>query len=274
MRLGVGLTMKKASYCTKCGAELAPQAARCPHCGAPVAGAATTSRRAHAARWAVAAAAVIAVGVGVVVALRLSSPRAPAKAAALSGAANIAESAPAAEPHTVSAATAASPSMGLFELPAADRNFVGTWGGYARVDPGAATRVGKPMLPMTFYFGRKNGVVFLRTEVYGSPQWPVVGQKVETLDPKRVRFELDSACNSCTPPAREVEVTTLTLTDKNTMNVECTGYTSWQGDGHSGASYHGVLHLLNAAQAQAIDQQARQGGVLLTKINSAGQVGR
>jgi len=156
----------------------------------------------------------------------------------------------------------------LFELPKADKAFVGTWGGYLAVGALRDVRVARNVLPATYYFGERQGVVYLKTAVYGDPAWPIVKKSVKVLTPRKVEFQLDSLCSSCSPQAREVEVTTLDLTGHGTIDAHVYGYSYHTGDGHAQATYSGTLKPLNLAQAGTIERQVERNNTLLTHIDS------
>ena len=100
----------------------------------------------------------------------------------------------------------------MFLLPSADTGFVGSWGGYVHLQPGPQNASATMQdIPMSYYLGEQNGVVFLKTSVYGDPKWPVVKSAVKVLTPTSIEFKLDSVCASCTPPVKQQEVTRLTL---------------------------------------------------------------
>jgi hypothetical protein len=178
----------------------------------------------------------------------------------------MAESAPTMAAHVLHSGDSSAPT---FMLPAANQSFVGTWGGHVTVDPSDTKLVGDPVMPSSYYFGVMNGTVYLRTEVYGNSSWPVVKSSVALLDPSRVRFQLDSRCDTCKPSCREVEVTTLKLVDDKTLDVEVDGYAYWQGDGHTQVTYRGTLHPIDAQALAAIDAEVKRNHVLLTKINAS-----
>ncbi|MBF6567630.1 MAG: hypothetical protein IVW54_01990 [Candidatus Binataceae bacterium] len=159
-------------------------------------------------------------------------------------------------------------------LPHADRGFIGAWGGSLEVNPAQAQHATVTRLPTSYYFGERGGTVYLSTSVYGDAKWPVVKTDVKLLDSRRVRFQLDSSCISCQPPGRQVEVTTLTLTGKNSMRADVDGYTYWQGDGHNNVDYHGELHPLTRAQVEAIDRNIESNHVLLSKIKARSSDGQ
>jgi len=172
----------------------------------------------------------------------------------------------AAEPHILHAGSGAPESA--FPLPSADHEFIGSWGGYVKVIPADSQFTKDPVIPVSYYFGERNGVVYLRTEIYGNAQWPVLRSDVKMLDPRRVRFQIDSLCASCRPQGREVEVTTLKLADAKTLDEHVTAYCYWQGDGHQQVEFRGELHPLDQAQQAEINQQVERHHVLLGRINA------
>jgi hypothetical protein len=172
----------------------------------------------------------------------------------------------AAAPHLLHAGTDAPDS--IFLLPKADPAFVGSWGGELKVDPADARYTTHPAAPTSYYFGERNGTVYLRTAIYGRPNFPVVETHVELLDSRRVRFQIDSRCDTCSPPCREVETTTLKLVGAKAMQAHLVAYSYWQGDGHEQVDYVGELHPLTDAELSAIDNQVRRNHVLLGRINA------
>ena len=183
--------------------------------------------------------------------------------------ANLLETIHSVEPHTWHAA-AAIPAAGLMLLPKANSAFVGSWGGYVQVQskPNSRRFVALSKMPMSYYFGEQNGVVFLKTNVYGNPQWPVVKTAVKVLTPTSVEFKLDSICKSCPSPVRQQEITRLTLTDNHELRAHCYTYAYASGDGQVQLEYKGVLRLLTADELAAIDKAVENKGKLLTTINS------
>jgi hypothetical protein len=183
-----------------------------------------------------------------------------------SSAPQMTEAMPTIQAHVLHTGDSSAPT---FLLPEANQNFVGTWGGHVSVDPSQTKLVGEPVMPASYYFGVMNGTIYLRTEVYGNAAWPVVKSSVKLLDPSQVRFQLDSLCSTCKPPCREVEITTLKLTDSKSLDVEVNGYAYWQGDGFTQVNYHGTLHPMDAQQIAAIDAEVEHDHVLLTKIDAS-----
>ncbi len=182
--------------------------------------------------------------------------------------ANLLEAAHSVQPHTWHQAAAGAPA-GLFLLPSADTGFVGSWGGYVHLQPGPEN-AGATMqdIPMSYYLGEQNGVVFLKTSVYGNPKWPVVKSAVKVLSPKSIEFKLDSECASCTPPVKQQEVTRLTLVHKNQLEAESDSYADFTGAGHTQLSYKGTLRLMTPDELSSIDHAVEHDGKLLTTINS------
>lgn len=129
-------------------------------------------------------------------------------------------------------------------------------------------------VPMSYYFGERNGVVFLKTDVYGDPQWPVIKTGVKVLGPDSIEFRIDSMCKNCVPGQRQQEVTRLTLKGKNELAAEVYTYSYTSGDGHIELVYTGTLHLLDPQQLAALDREVEHNGKLLTKINSTIQVNK
>ena len=183
--------------------------------------------------------------------------------------ANLLETIHSVQPHTWHAA-AAIPSASLMLLPKADSGFVGSWGGYVQVlsKPNSRRFVAMSKVPMSYYFGEQNGVVFLKTNVYGNPKWPVVKTAVRVLTPKSVEFKLDSICRSCPSPVRQQEITRLTLAGNHELRAHCYTYAYSSGDGQVEIQYKGVLRLLTPGELAAIDKAVENKGKLLTTINS------
>jgi hypothetical protein len=183
--------------------------------------------------------------------------------------ANLLEAVHSVQPHAWHQAASGGPA-GLFLLPNADTGFVGSWGGYVQLQPGAqnAASAGMQQIPMSYYLGEQNGVVFLKTSVYGDPKWPVVKSAVRVLSPKSIEIKLDLECESCTPPVKQQEVTRLTLIDKQKLEAESDSYAYFSGDGHAELTYKGTLSLLTPDQLAAIDHAVEHDGKLLTTINT------
>lgn len=209
---------------------------------------------------------VVVVGVGGLLERKvLLAPR----TAARPNDANVLESSASVLPHTWHAQAAGAAMTDMLYLPEANPGFVGNWGGHVRVEPSQNQQnVAMPVVPMSYYFGEQNGTVFLRTNVYGDPKWPIVKTAVKVLNPKSVEFKIDSVCDSCTPPVRQQEVTRLTLVDQQHLDAHCYTYADFQGDGHTELTYKGTLHLLTPEELAAIDREVARKGKLLTKINS------
>jgi hypothetical protein len=249
-------------FCTKCGANLPSDATICPACGA-----ARGSRGgSHLRRWMLLGVALFGLlALGAIIATQLfHSGRTVAAAGA-----NLLEGTHSVRPHLSNAA--AGPAMpNLFLLPKADRGFAGSWGGHVQIQA-ATSQLGYAQsseVAMSYYFGERNGVVFLKTNVYGDPKWPVVKTAVKVIDPKTIELRLDSLCRSCAPQVRQQEVTRLTLIDRQHMRAHCYTYAYSVGDGHVQLNYDGTLHLLTAAELAAIDREVQRGNSLLSTINS------
>ncbi|HLH75400.1 MAG TPA: hypothetical protein VKV28_01215 [Candidatus Binataceae bacterium] len=205
---------------------------------------------------------------GAIIASQLLQPRRTAAVAAARDA-NILEGAHSVRPHLSNAA--AGPAMSdLFLLPKVDQGFAGSWGGHVQIQAATSqmSYAQSSDVAMSYYFGERNGVVFLKTNVYGDPQWPVVKTAVKVIDPKTIEFRLDSLCRSCTPEVRQQEVTRLTLIDHQHMRAHCYTYAYSVGDGHAQLNYEGILHLLTPAELAAIDREVQRGNSLLSTINS------
>jgi hypothetical protein len=253
-------------YCTKCAAKLPANTAACPSCGAPVLsarGSRTTSRKRLVLL-------VALVALLLIVAIVAGLERGGLWYGRSAQRANLLEAAHSVRPHTWNAAAPEIPMANLLLLPKADNGFAGSWGGHLRVqaDPQDMRYVSTPEVPMSYYFGEQNGVVFLKTNVYGNPQWPVVKTGVKVLTPKSIEFRLDSLCNSCAPPVRQQEVTRLTLINPRQLQAQCYSYAYSIGDGHVELTYNGVLHLLTPDELAAIDREVQRNGKLLTTIDS------
>ncbi|MGO9266864.1 MAG: zinc ribbon domain-containing protein [Candidatus Binataceae bacterium] len=107
-------------FCTKCGRELPAAAKRCPNCAATVR---RRRERSSAARWSVGI--VLSIATGALIWLVLVERGQRQRRTDLM----LTESSPPATTHTSEAA-----SLGdLFELPKANRGFIGTWGGYLKI---------------------------------------------------------------------------------------------------------------------------------------------
>ena len=256
-------------YCTKCGRKLAPDANACPACGSHIQRAPKTRSRAPARRlliWS-------AIGLLSIVAIFLVADRAGLwHGAHLSPIpnANLAESASFTQPHMWNAASTTNPSVSdMLLLPQADTGFVGSWGGfvYAQTTPQQTVQPAMTKVPMSYYFGQSNGEVFLKTQVYGDPKWPVVKDWVKVLNSKSIEFGLDSMCSSCTPPVRQQEVTRLTL-DNGQLDAQSNTYAYASGDGHVEFDYKGTLHPLTPDELAALDHEVEREGTFLKSINS------
>lgn len=252
-------------FCTKCGANLPPGTTICPRCGAARSGGESSRPR----RLILLGAALFGlVALGAIIATQLLQPRRPAMVATAAEA-NLLEGTHSVRPHLSNAA--AGPAMpNLFLLPKADQGFAGSWGGHVQIQA-ASSQMGYAQtseVAMSYYFGERNGVVFLKTNVYGDPQWPVVKSAVKVIDPHTIEFRLDSLCRSCTPQVRQQEVTRLTLLDHQHMRAHCYTYAYSVGDGHVALNYEGTLHLLTPAELAAIDREVQRNNSLLTTINS------
>ena len=130
-------------------------------------------------------------------------------------------------------------------------------------------RVGRILLPTTYYFGECHGAGSLKTAVYGDPAWPIVKKSVKVLTPRQVEFQFDALWSSCSPQVREVEVTTLNLTGHGTSDAHLYGYSYRTDDGHAQAIYSGTLEPLNLAQAENIEHQLERNDSLLTPIDTS-----
>ena len=254
-------------YCAKCGTKLPSDTDICPKCGARGRGAAKTGRVSHSRLVLFVALAICTVAVVAVLergALWKSSHMSSTNGASL------VENVHSVQPHIWHAAAAEVPIANMLLLPKADAGFVGRWGGHVHLQPAQQDMryASMPRVPMSYYFGQQNGVVFLKTNVYGDPQWPVVKTGVKVITPKSIEFRLDSVCKSCTPPVRQQEVTRLTLMSTRQLQAECYTYAYSSGDGHAELIYKGVLHLLTPDELAAIDREVENKGKLLTTINS------
>jgi hypothetical protein len=177
------------------------------------------------------------------------------------------EKAAPAPPHIWHAGSGSSES--IFALPAADHGFTGSWGGYIKVIPADQQFTHDPVVPTSYYFGERDGMVYLRTEIYGKARWPVMKSEVKLLDAHRVRLQVDSLCDTCRPPTREVEVTVLKLTGPKTLDEHVIAYSYRQGDGHQQVEYRGVLQPLDQSQLAAIDRAVEHNHVFLGRINTS-----
>jgi hypothetical protein len=182
---------------------------------------------------------------------------------------NIAESAGSAEPHMWNATASNPPVSNMLLLPQADTGFVGSWGGYvyAQTAPQQAAQPALAKVPMSYYFGQRDGIVFLKTQVYGDPKWPVVKDWVKVVNSKSIEFGLDSMCSLCTPPVRQQEVTRLTL-NNGSLEADSNTYAYASGDGHVQFDYKGTLHPLNPQELDALNHEVEKEGTFLKSINS------
>jgi ribosomal protein L40E len=247
-------------YCTKCGARLPTNTDTCLRCGAHF-HASRPARQAARGKLALFSS-LVAIFVIAAIVVFERGPRQSSAAGA-----NLLEAVQSVRPHAWH--QAATGPAGLFLLPNVDTGFVGSWGGYAKLQPGQnAASATVQQIPMSYYLGEQNGVVFLKTSVYGDPKWPVVKSAVRVLSPKSVEIKLDSECESCTPPVKQQEITRLALINKEKLEAECDSYAYFKGDGHVDLSYKGTLSLLTPDQLAAIDHAVEHDGKLLTTINS------
>jgi hypothetical protein len=177
--------------------------------------------------------------------------------------ANLLETAHSVRPHTWQATSSDLPTANLTYLPKADTGFVGSWGGHLRVQatPGEMNDVAMTVVPDSYYFGERNGVVFIKTNVYGNPQWPV-------LSSRSIEFRIDSVCRICAPPERQQEVTRLALISPKQLAARVYVYSYRSGGGHVELTYQGTLHLLTPDELAAIDREVERDGKLVTRINS------
>jgi len=255
-------------YCTKCGSRLALDAATCPNCGALVQHALKIPSRSAARRLIIwSAVALLSLGGIFIVTERAgfwsgvhSSPIASE---------NLADSSISAPPHTLDAPTGNSPISDMLLLPQADAGFVGSWGGYvyAQTNPQQAVQPVMTKVPMSYFFAERDGVIFLKTQVYGDPKWPVVKDSVKVINSKSIDFELDSICSSCTPPVRQEQITRLTL-NNGALEADSTTYSYASGDGHDQLEYKGTLHPLNQQQLDALNHEVEKDGTFLKSIKS------
>jgi hypothetical protein len=173
-------------------------------------------------------------------------------------------------PHMLHNDDAVVPVADLMLLPKAATGFVGTWGGTLKVQaaPDQMQYVVMKKAPASYYFGERDGVVFIKTDVYGDPQWPVVKTGVKVLNPRSVQFRIDSECKSCQPSERQQEVTTLTLVSPKEVDAQVSTYCYRSGDGYVQLNYSGKMHLLTPEELAAINREVERDGKLLTRINS------
>jgi hypothetical protein len=167
------------------------------------------------------------------------------------------------------AASAGLSGANLMFLPKANLSFVGNWGGHLKVQGGAASASATlKVVPASFYFGEQNGEVYLRTNLYGNPQWSVVKTAVKVINPQSVEFRVDSICKTCTPPQREQQVTSLSLINSSQLDAKVYTYSDAGGGGPSELTYSGTLHPLTPAELDAIDREVERDGKFMAKVNS------
>ena len=260
-------------YCRKCGTKIQSQARGCPTCGAVIGqNAPSGGGRRRTAMTALGG----AVALAALVAFGLDRGGFFGGRVAPGGGANLAVADHQVRAHSWNAAAAEIPAANLLYLPHADRGFVGSWGGSVHIVSvtGDARSATTSNVPMSYFFGERNGEVYLKTRVYGDPKWPVVKTAVKVLGPKSVEFTLNSVCPSCMPPVSQTEKTRLTLTSANQLDAQCDTYAFASGGGHVDLKYAGVLHPLTQRELAQIDAQVRQQGKLLTTIDSKVPVNR
>ena len=256
-------------YCTKCGRKLAQDTDFCPGCGAQL-------RRMPKPRPSLPAKRVVLgslVGLFCIAAIFIVTERAGLWSGAhpsLVNSANLAESAGSERPHMLNADASKLPASSMLMLPQAATGFVGSWGGYiyAQTTPHQILQPVMTKVPMSYYFGERNGEVFLKTQVYGDPKWPVVKSGVKVLNPKSIEFTLDSFCKSCTPPVHQQEITMLTLINGQELEAESSTKAYTSGGGHVEFDYKGTLYPLNQQQLAEIDREVEHAGSFLKSINS------
>lgn len=254
-------------YCTKCGATVPQNATSCPNCGAPRRVTPQSARSASRLEYAlaVAACAIVLLAIGAMVFHNSSTNE-----AATNSGAGLFEAARSVRPHMLHNDATLVSAANLMLLPKADTGFVGTWGGTLKVQatPDQMQYVTMKQAPASYYFGERDGVVFIKTDVYGDPRWPVVKTGVKVLNPRSVEFRIDSECKSCQPAERQQEVTTLTLVNPNEVDAQVATYCYESGDNYVQLNYSGKMHLLTPAQLSAINREVEHDGKLLTQINS------
>ncbi|GEM_PF-2364503 len=252
-------------FCTKCGAKLPPGAAGCPRCGVSSAALPNAGKRPARTIFILLVLACLLAVAAMVAWLEYGKPGSQSPGVDLADVA-----VRSVRPHSWHAAGAELPTTSLMYLPKADTGFVGNWGGHLRVDaaPGQMKYVTMAVVPVSYYFGERNGVVFIKTQVYGDPQWPVVKTGVKVINARSIEFRIDSVCKTCTPPARQQEVTKLTLINSKELAAKSYAYCYLNGDGHNELIYNGTLHLLTPDKLAEIDREVEMNGKPLARIDS------
>ncbi len=255
----------ESMFCTKCGVKLLPGAAICSRCGARLRPTLDAPSKSSLPKKL----GLTALGCLIVFFVGMSVIRNSFFTGRSSGA-DLLEAAHSVRPHSWRAASADLPATSLMYLPKADAGFVGSWGGDLRVQPAAGEMkyVAAKVAPASYYFGERNGVVFISTNVYGDPQWPVVKTGVKVLNSRSIEFRIDSICKNCSLPERQQEVTRLTLVNPKEVDAEVYTYGYRSSDGHVELTYKGRLHLLTPSELAAINREVEQSGKLLTRIDS------
>jgi zinc-ribbon domain len=251
-------------YCTKCGANLPRGAARCPQCGAQ-----PLSRRQDPKPAPYKRPALIALGCAAVLVAIAAGVEHFGRAESAPGP-QLVESANSPATSAPAAASAGLSGANLMFLPKANLSFVGDWGGHLRIQGAAAenANVALKVVPASFYFGEKNGLVYLKTNLYGDPKWSVVKTAVKVIDPQSVEFSVDSFCKTCTPPQSQQQVTRLTLIGSSQLDAKVYSHSAAPGGAHGEMTYAGTLHLLTPAELDAIDREVQRDGKFMAKVNS------
>jgi hypothetical protein len=251
-------------YCTKCGAKISSNGYTCLSCGARTFRDGQSSPASRRKLLFL----IPSVALILIILLVFALDRGDLQHTTSTNA-NLLEASNHVQPHTWKAATAEMPTGDLFLLPKADTGFAGSWGGHVRVQANAQDmrNVTTPEIPMSYYFGEQNGVVFLKTSVYGNPKWPVVKSEVKVLNSKSVEIKLDSLCRSCTPPVHQQEISRLTLINAQQLQAESYSYSYATGDGHVELTYKGTSHLLTPDELAALNREVERSGKLLANID-------
>jgi hypothetical protein len=139
--------------------------------------------------------------------------------------------------------------QGMLLLPNASHEFLGTWGGYKRLDNGERSAE-------AFTFGVQKGSVYLAFEYYGWSDCKVNQKTVDILNTRRIELTIESICQIQGIAVRQVDNTRLSLTGGSTMQDDSRLSYFSQGFNTEVAhmNAHASLRLLTQTEAIALEK--------------------
>ena len=115
---------------------------------------------------------------------------------------------------------------------------------------------------MSLLFGERDGNVFLRTTVFGSPDSNVLRTGADVIGPRDVTLKIEGLEIAHRPPVRHVEKLRLSLNEAGALDVvkSVSLYVTGDSEPFAEADYQGTLHQLTGDEERELNREVTERG--------------